>query len=340
MFGSNSDHGGDSNADDESDGVQEARRRLRALPSRLSEVQGKMAPLASRSTAPNRPSKTSFSRASSSTPRSTQLSRRQKIQADWDELCNLHHAERVMIVNDVDDEEIPPGLENFKYTEFRYKFSAAVPNPSDEAFFVSCECAPNPKSHRRQNLCGDANQCGCQELAQHPEDDGRRQIAYTPQGLFKVTAWRPTLVVECNKKCHCASTRSSCLNRVSQRPRSIPIEVFKTANGRGWGARTDRVTTIPEGKVLGLYTGEVIRRSSIPQMSKLHKSYMFDLDAQENQDSDEGDQDPDRYSVSAYEYGNWTRFVNHSCEPNAMVYSVIFDTIPEVSERKLSSVSI
>jgi len=74
-------------------------------------------------------------------------------------------------------------------------------------------------------------------------------------------------VIECNKVwsllrhhnalkllqfCTCGPT---CGNRVAQRPRDIPIEIFKTRRC-GWGARC--TIGIPRGKVLGIYTGSVL----------------------------------------------------------------------------------
>lgn len=45
-----------------------------------------------------------------------------------------------------------------------------------------------------------------------------------------------------------------CPNRASQKPRTIPVEIFKTKM-RGWGVRfTKRVA---KGQVLGFYTGFV-----------------------------------------------------------------------------------
>lgn len=43
-----------------------------------------------------------------------------------------------------------------------------------------------------------------------------------------------------------------CGNRVAQRPRDIGIEIFDT-NRYGWGVRA--LNDIPQGKVLGTYTG-------------------------------------------------------------------------------------
>ena len=57
--------------------------------------------------------------------------------------------------------------------------------------------------------------------------------------------------------CSCSLYR--CKNRVSQHPRDIPVEIYKSAE-RGWGVRP--LTDVRGGKVVGLHTGFVILLSS------------------------------------------------------------------------------
>jgi hypothetical protein len=56
-------------------------------------------------------------------------------------------------------------------------------------------------------------------------------------------------VVECNALCACPD---DCPNRASQKPRSVPIQIFKTATC-GWGARSTAM--ISRGQVIGFHTG-------------------------------------------------------------------------------------
>lgn len=56
-------------------------------------------------------------------------------------------------------------------------------------------------------------------------------------------------VIECNRYCECPP---DCFNRVSQRPRVFPLEIFKTPNC-GWGVRA--TTIIKKGEVVGIHTG-------------------------------------------------------------------------------------
>lgn len=54
-----------------------------------------------------------------------------------------------------------------------------------------------------------------------------------------------------NQVCRCGP---NCNNRIAQRPRDVPLEIFKT-EGKGWGVRAS--VDVVRGKVLGMYSGFV-----------------------------------------------------------------------------------
>ncbi|KAL6300298.1 hypothetical protein BKA93DRAFT_541061 [Sparassis latifolia] len=228
------------------------------------------------------------------------VDRRAKLQEKWSNVARGFGAAPVRIVNDVNDEDIPPGLESFTYREYCYVHSPEVLVSDMTDCVVSCDC---------ENGCTNA------------------------WGLFKFNVPPGVEVIECNKKCSCYTTRK-CPNRVAQTPREVPIEIFRTRDC-GWGVRCP--VDLVRGKVLGVYTGELITRRQAHQRSDDHKSYIFDLDVHE--DGSEDAKGLHFYSVDSYIYGNWTRFLNHSCEPNARVYPVIWDTIPEVNQPYLAIVT-
>ncbi|KAF7371634.1 Histone-lysine N-methyltransferase, H3 lysine-9 specific [Mycena venus] len=140
----------------------------------------------------------------------------------------------------------------------------------------------------------------------------------TQQGIFTFNT--ESEIIECNRFCACSD---KCINRVAQIPRNIAIQIFKTENRRGWGARAP--IGLSTGQVLGLYTG---RRDEAKKLTGSRASYCFDLDINE-----EPDEDPpaNSYSVDAFGCGNWTRFLNHSCSPNLKIISVVYESSPEVS---------
>ncbi|PIO63393.1 hypothetical protein TELCIR_15007, partial [Teladorsagia circumcincta] len=59
--------------------------------------------------------------------------------------------------------------------------------------------------------------------------------------------------VECSAACTCSL---QCGNRVAQKGATIPVEVFRTCDGRGWAVRALR--NIRRGAFIGEYTGELL----------------------------------------------------------------------------------
>ncbi|KAJ7062066.1 hypothetical protein C8F01DRAFT_1136325 [Mycena amicta] len=205
--------------------------------------------------------------------------RRVTIQERWTNTAREAGAAPVELINEVDDEEVPPGVGVvFTYTEQSYIPEIGISLPTR---LVGCQCT---------RTCTHPNHPTC-----HKSSEG---LAYNAQGLFMFNTHNE--VVECNKNCACPS---DCINRVAQRPRQIPIQI-----------------------VLGLYTG---KRQDADRLTGTRGCYCFDLDANEDLTNDTDDAESDNlYSVDASPAGNWTRFLNHSCDPNMTAITVVFDSMP------------
>ncbi|KAK8780444.1 hypothetical protein V5799_018213 [Amblyomma americanum] len=142
------------------------------------------------------------------------------------------------------------------------------------------------------------------------------KFAYTANGTLCVPFGSP--IFECNRLCKCDM---SCPNRVIQRGCKIPLTIFRTTNGRGWGVRTDQ--RISKGTFVMEYLGQVITDEEANKRGEWYDSrgctYLFDLDYHLAEESvDQGSM----YTVDAGTYGNIAHFVNHSCEPNMAVCMV------------------
>ncbi|VDB99380.1 unnamed protein product [Peniophora sp. CBMAI 1063] len=224
------------------------------------------------------------------------------LETRWSNAAQTAHAEGLALVNDVDD-ELPGIPHDFQWVENAYLFlPGREPVPT---YAIHC---------RTCNECEAGDSCNCIEAV---EDVELAEGAYAD----KYTLREPLLdresgfvVRECNIACGCGE---KCLNKVSQAPRNWTLDIFKTDDKRGWGVRTR--DKLDRGKILGIYTG-VLRPPAQDDDDEVDGSigndYSFALDGGHvESDADHA------WSVNSYRAGNWTRFVNHSCDPNMRTYS-------------------
>ncbi|KAJ8522370.1 hypothetical protein ONZ45_g1010 [Pleurotus djamor] len=216
-------------------------------------------------------------------------SKRKQLSDLWSAAAEDAGAAPVTIVND--DNEIPPLDPLFKYVESTYICHTDVYRPTDPGVLLAC-------SHGRCDP-RNASNCDCQD-ASTMRSGGNPTFAYTAKQTFKLKVPLAATVIECNSRCECPP---DCFNRVGQRPRDVPIEVFKTLHC-GWGVRSSQ--DIIEGKVIGIYTGLLMHRRTAEEMPQDLSNYCFDLD---NQDSDSEDSDSDSFTVDSRTCGNWSRFI-------------------------------
>jgi len=256
--------------------------------------------------------------------------------------CDEPEASEIKVVNEVDMESIPPNFE-FQYSN-QMLYHESVPDP-ELGLGCGCDgtCSENSKS------------CSClkrQELYHYKTGTG---FAYDQYGRLKnhsVPIW------ECGPNCGCPP---ECMNRVIQRGRGrkTSIDLFKTRN-KGWGVRARE--RIPKGTFLGVYSGELITEAESERRGVIYsvvgRTYLFDCDGYQIANPPPGllkidprlaelaeaaktrarisasDQDDtyhySAYSVDAFHYGNFTRFFNHSCDPNlAITQAYVRDYHPE-----------
>ncbi|XP_059645176.1 histone-lysine N-methyltransferase SUVR5 isoform X2 [Cornus florida] len=130
------------------------------------------------------------------------------------------------------------------------------------------------------------------------------------------------LVYECNHMCSC---NRSCRNRVLQNGVRVKLEVFKTEK-KGWAVRAGEA--ILRGTFVCELIGEVIDEQEANKRRNRHDRegcrYFYDVDAHINDMSRliEG-QVP--YVIDATDYGNISRFINHSCMPNLVNHQVLVE---------------
>ncbi|KAJ3783666.1 SET domain-containing protein [Lentinula aff. detonsa] len=143
-------------------------------------------------------------------------------------------------------------------------------------------------------------------------------------------------VFECNSLCACGE---QCTNRVVSRGRKIPIALQKTRR-KGWGVFARCL--IPKGTFIGIYSGELLGHEESEERAlkydEFGRTYLFDIDwwyinqqhSKNNSNtntsqSQSQSRKPCKHTVDAYHAGNFTRFLNHSCDPNSALTPVYID---------------
>ncbi|KAL0918378.1 hypothetical protein M5K25_010382 [Dendrobium thyrsiflorum] len=118
-------------------------------------------------------------------------------------------------------------------------------------------------------------------------------------------------IKECWSKCGC---NKQCGNRVVQRGITYNLQVFYTADGKGWGLRT--LEELPRGAFVCEYVGEILTSKELYDRTvqgscSAKHTYTLVLDA--DWVSEEGLRDEEALCLDATLYGNVGRFVNHRC---------------------------
>lgn len=150
----------------------------------------------------------------------------------------------------------------------------------------------------------------------------RRRFPYNENG--RIILEEGYLVYECNERCSCSRT---CPNRVLQNGVQVKLEVFMTET-KGWAVRAGEA--ILRGTFVCEYIGEVLDEQEANRRRDRYNSegnyYFMDVDAHINDISRlvEGSA---RYIIDATNYGNVSRFINHSCSPNLVTYQVLVESM-------------
>lgn len=142
----------------------------------------------------------------------------------------------------------------------------------------------------------------------------------------------------------------------------VPLCIFRTNNGCGWGVKAGE--NIVRGSFVAEYVGEVITSTDAESRGKTYGkkalkppykclqqtsltegvsiwfdarlvflpadadgggTYLLDLDFNSGS--------ANKYTIDAGKYGNVTRFINHSCDPNLWLFNVWIENLdPEMPQ--------
>lgn len=250
------------------------------------------------------------------------------------------HAEYpVTIVNTEDDAVLDPG---FRFTDASVLGRGV--QPTKDEFRSGCACVDAEACqykgcHCLQDMDDDSDR--------HYEDDDdadadpyasqyrKKAYAYHSHGAraghlrSKILTSRDP-IYECHERCACSSGAggAACPNRVVERGRRVPLQVFRTQN-RGWGVRS--TVDLRKGQFVDRYMGEVItageanRRRAKSHIAQRKDVYLFALDKFSDPASlDDRLRGPPLEVVGEFLSGP-TRFVNYSCDPNLRIFARVGD---------------
>ncbi|XP_047310684.1 histone-lysine N-methyltransferase SUVR5 [Impatiens glandulifera] len=131
------------------------------------------------------------------------------------------------------------------------------------------------------------------------------------------------LVYECNQRCGC---NSSCKNRVLQNGVKANLEVFRTEK-KGWGVRAGE--PIMKGTFICECVGRIIKHMKPSENCERIDDwgYIQEIDDQVDYISRLMEEDQTPYMIDSKNYGNVSRFINHSCSPNLVSYQVLVESM-------------
>ncbi|EPS69658.1 hypothetical protein M569_05106, partial [Genlisea aurea] len=125
------------------------------------------------------------------------------------------------------------------------------------------------------------------------------------------------VVYECNERCRCGR---DCPNRVLQNGIAVKLEIFKTER-KGWAVRAREA--ILRGTFVCEYVGEVVDGNEADERRKRYPygcGYFYEV-------ARFGEDDGDRFFIDATNYGNVSRYINHSCSSNLVNHRVLVESM-------------
>ncbi|TLD25310.1 hypothetical protein PspLS_05859 [Pyricularia sp. CBS 133598] len=244
-------------------------------------------------------------------------------ECHWCQLRSFANHEKypISIINNTDDGASLPA--DFRFISERILGEGV--SRAEASFLSGCECTSNE----------DCMYGGCECLSDLPDSglesdndaDSRKirnnrikKFAYYSSGeraglLRESYLDTRTAIYECHEQCSCGP---DCPNRVIERGRTLPLQIFRTDNGRGWGVKA--TVDIKCGQFVDTYIGEVITDSEAVKRRKATRKkdfYLFDLDKFWEVIQD----DESRLVIDGEYRSGPSRFFNHSCDPNMRIFA-------------------
>ncbi|GAO14290.1 uncharacterized protein UV8b_07446 [Ustilaginoidea virens] len=256
----------------------------------------------------------------------------EKYRCHWCQLRSFptHQSAPITIVNDIDHRILP---QNFRFINDVVLGDGV--QAADSSFRSGCACSQSKDCQFSGCLCladVDHDEIGGEpgSVDDKPDTELRKTYAYHAHGI-KAGLLRSRLhasklpLYECHQGCSCTV---SCPNRVVERGRTVPLQIFRTKD-RGWGVRTQQL--IRKGQFVDRYLGEIVtsaeadRRRAASVISQRKDVYLFALDKFTDPQSLDARLRGPPLEVDGEFMSGPTRFINHSCDPNLRIFARVGD---------------
>ncbi|KAK7398359.1 hypothetical protein QQX98_012253 [Neonectria punicea] len=241
----------------------------------------------------------------------------EKYNCHWCQIRSFptHKTSPITVVNEVNTEILK---------DFRFIDSNVLGHGVEPAEFTGCLCLADLEDEENDDDDGGDG------MDLDGPRTSRKAYAYHTRGS-KAGLLRSRLldskvpIYECHQGCACSV---NCPNRVVERGRTIPLQIFRTPD-RGWGVRSPDY--IKKGQFVDRYLGEIItseeadRRRSASTISQKKDVYLFALDKFTDPDSLDPRLKGPPLEVDGEFMSGPTRFINHSCDPNMRIFARVGD---------------
>ncbi len=163
--------------------------------------------------------------------------------------------------------------------------------------------------------CDDTDTCIC--LAQYGQNySSEKKLLLIDNMIHDSLNTKP--IFECNSCCTCNET---CNNRVVQSGLNFKLKVYRTQN-KQYGVQT--LQDIPKGSYVIDYAGEVLdvneARRRVALKGTMENNYLLSVKEKYGTKFI-------RTDIDAAQFGNVSRFINHSCDPNLLLHPVRVETV-------------
>lgn len=207
------------------------------------------------------------------------------------------------------EDDISNGREANKIPTWSYKSHDKAPGDFHYVTeYVQRESVPVDMALESMSHCQCKDNCAAGSCYCGSNHRGAR--CYNSKGRLRSSynLRAPEHIYECNSACKC--NRKLCQNNVIQRGSQVKVSLIRTKS-RGWGVRAEE--NLKRGTFVGVYSGELVSAKSSSQ--RQDDTYFFNLSGSETLSVEDSN---DQYVCDAKFYGNFTRFINHSCEANVV----------------------